>query len=47
VDVDDDPELAREHGNHVPVVQINGRVRFRGAINPVLFQRLVAAEKGA
>jgi glutaredoxin len=47
VDVDGDPELVREHGHQAPVVEINGRVRFRGAINPVLFRRLVAAEKGA
>jgi hypothetical protein len=25
----------------VPVVEINGRVRFRGHINPVLLRRLV------
>lgn len=44
VDVDGDPQLAERHGMHVPVVEINGKVRFRGRINEVLFQRLLAAE---
>jgi glutaredoxin len=41
INVDDAPELAREYGECVPVVVINGRVRFRGRINPVLLQRLL------
>src|SRR5438552_304967 len=44
VDVDTDPELVALHGNEVPVVTINGRVRFRGVINPVLLTRLLIAE---
>lgn len=39
VDVDRDPELAARYGTCVPVVTVNGRVRFRGAVNPVLLRR--------
>jgi glutaredoxin len=44
VDVDGDPELAGRYGTCVPVVAVNGRVRFRGAVNPVLLRRLLRAE---
>jgi len=43
-DVDADPKLAADHGNWVPVVTVNGQVRFRGAVNPVLLERLLRAE---
>ena len=43
VDIDDDPELVREHGECVPVVAVNGRVRFRGVVNRVLLKRLLEA----
>ena len=46
VDVDLDPELAAQHGNWVPVVAVGGKVRFRGVVNPVLLERLLAAEGG-
>ncbi len=46
VDVDADPELAARYGESVPVVLVNGKVRFRGAINPVLLRRLYRAEAG-
>jgi glutaredoxin len=41
VDVDTDPDLAAAHGEQVPVVVINGRVRFRGRVNPALLRRLL------
>lgn len=44
VDIDTDPELVAEHGLSVPVVEVNGKVRFRGVVNPVLLERLLAAE---
>jgi glutaredoxin len=44
-DVDTDPNLAAEHGAWVPVVTVNGKVRFRGAVNPVLLERLLRAER--
>ena len=43
VDVDTDPALAAEHGLHVPVVVVNGQVRFRGVVNAVLLRRLFTA----
>jgi glutaredoxin len=44
VDVDGNPELRAEHGDWVPVVAINGKVRFRGTVNEVLLHRLLRAE---
>jgi glutaredoxin len=43
-DVDTDPALVAAHGEWVPVVLVNGKVRFRGRINPVLLERLLRAE---
>ncbi|MCS6851103.1 MAG: glutaredoxin family protein [Gemmataceae bacterium] len=40
VDVDSQADLAAEHGESVPVVAIDGRVRFRGQVNPVLLRRV-------
>src|SRR5262249_37824910 len=39
VDVDSQPELAARYGSLVPVVTVNGRVRFWGRVNPVLLDR--------
>lgn len=44
IDVDTDPALVEKHGEWVPVVAIDGKVRFRGKVNPVLLERLLAAE---
>jgi glutaredoxin len=44
VDIDADPELARRYDTTVPVVAIAGKVRFKGVVNPVLFERLLVAE---
>jgi hypothetical protein len=41
VDVDGDPALAARYGEQVPVVEIDGRVRFRGRVNRVLLERLL------
>ena len=43
IDVDSDPALAEAHGATVPVVLLDGKVRFRGVVNPVLLQRLLDA----
>lgn len=43
VDIDTNPELVAAHGNWVPVIAINGVVRFRGRINEVLFTRVLDA----
>ncbi len=44
VDVDSDADLAARFGTSVPVVEINGKVRFKGLVNPVLLDRIVRAE---
>jgi glutaredoxin len=44
IDVDGDPALAMRYGEVVPVVTVNGKVRFRGGINVVLLERLFVAE---
>jgi hypothetical protein len=41
VDVDTDPELAARYGLEVPVVLVDGRLRFRGRVNRVLLERLL------
>ena len=44
VDVDSQKELVARFGEQVPVVTVNGEIRFRGTINPVLLARLLRAE---
>ena len=41
VDIDEDPELVQRFGECVPVVTIDGAVRFRGRVNEVLLRRLL------
>ncbi len=38
-----DPAIQQLVGPTVPVVAVDGKVRFRGEVNPVLFERLLAA----
>lgn len=40
-DIDSSDELVRAHGEWVPVVAINGQVRFRGRVNEVLLRRIL------
>lgn len=40
-DIDADATLQERFGTTIPVVEINGRVRFRGAVSPVLLRRLL------
>ncbi len=44
VDVDDDADLVARYGEQVPVVCVDGIVRFRGRINTTLLIRLLEAE---
>src|SRR3954471_16279926 len=46
VDIDADPELAARYNTSVPVVAFGGKVRFKGVVNRVLLERLLAAERG-
>ncbi len=41
VDIDDDPDLVAEFGEWVPVIEIDGKVRFKGRIDEMLFRRLL------
>jgi glutaredoxin len=47
IDVGSDPKLVAFVGAAVPVVTINGKVRFRGMVNPVLLDRLLEADARA
>jgi glutaredoxin len=40
-DIDNSAELVRAYGECVPVVTINGQVRFRGQVNEVLLRRIL------
>ncbi|MEZ6048597.1 MAG: glutaredoxin family protein [Planctomycetaceae bacterium] len=42
-DIDADPELRERFTTCVPVVEIDGKVRFRGHVNEILFRRLITA----
>jgi len=44
VDIDGDPALVAQYNTEVPVVAVNGKVRFRGMVNPALLDRLLTAE---
>ena len=45
VDISGNRELESQHGQHVPVVEIDGRVRFRGIVSEELLHRLVTAKQ--
>ncbi|QDU74000.1 Glutaredoxin [Bremerella volcania] len=44
VDIDSDSELTQKFNTSVPVVEINGKVRFRGKVSPMLLERTLKAE---
>ena len=41
VDIDSNAKLLKAFNTCVPVVEIDGKVRFRGKIDPILLQRLI------
>jgi glutaredoxin len=41
VDIDADPGLTTRFNDCVPVVEIQGKIRFRGRVDPVLLRRLL------
>lgn len=43
VDIDTSDELRLRYANSVPVTEVNGKERFRGAIQPMLWRRLLHA----
>jgi glutaredoxin len=44
INVDTDPHLRARYDTEVPVVAVDGKVRFRGVVNPALLDRLLTAE---
>ena len=44
IDIDTDPDLVAKYNTEVPVVAVNGKVRFRGIVNPAFLKRLLLAE---
>jgi len=44
VDIDGDSELVAQFDTTVPVVALNGKVRFRGVVKPALLDRLLRGE---
>jgi glutaredoxin len=43
VDIDNDPDLIGRFSTCVPVVELDGKVRFRGRVSELLLRRLIAA----
>ena len=41
VDIDANPDLRQQFNTCVPVVEIDGKIRFRGRVNEVLLRRIV------
>ena len=46
VNIDANDELKSRFGMSVPVVEIDGRVRFRGRVNAVLLRRILEHYRG-
>jgi glutaredoxin len=44
VDIDGDPKLREQYTECVPVVEIDGKERFRGRVNEVLLKRILAGK---
>jgi glutaredoxin len=42
VDIDTDPTLRERFDTCVPVVEIDGKIRFRGQVDAVLLRRLMS-----
>lgn len=42
VDVDEDATLVERFNECVPVVEIDGKIRFRGRVDPILLRRLLS-----
>lgn len=47
IDIAGKAELEEQHGEWIPVVEIDGRVRFRGRVDPALLERLIHARTRA
>ncbi|HTI51660.1 MAG TPA: glutaredoxin family protein [Planctomycetaceae bacterium] len=45
IDIDTRPELQERFGTSIPVVEIDGEIRFRGRVDEVLLRRLIEATR--
>lgn len=45
IDIAQDAQLEEQHGEWIPVIEIDGRIRFRGHVDRTLLQRLVDARR--
>ncbi len=45
VDIDADAELRAQFDQCVPVVAVDGRIRFRGRVDPVLLRRILRSRR--
>lgn len=45
VDISQDPILEERHRQSIPVIEIDGRVRFRGVVSAELLQRMIDARQ--
>ena len=45
IDISGNAALEQQHGSTVPVVEIDGRVRFRGIVSAELLQRMILARQ--
>lgn len=43
VDIDSDPQLQSRFGTSIPVVEVDGEIRFRGRVDEMLLRRLIEA----
>jgi glutaredoxin len=41
IDIDGDPQLIEQFHTWVPVVELDGKVRFRGDVDELLLRRLI------
>jgi len=46
VDIDADEVLREQFNTCVPVVEIDGKIRFRGQVDPILLKRLLRNREG-
>jgi len=45
LDIDHDPKLRERFDTCVPVVEIDGQIRFRGRVEPTLLRRIIRHSK--
>jgi glutaredoxin len=41
IDIDDDPELQQRFGTTIPVIECDGKIRFKGQVDELLLRRLI------